>query len=641
MSVFGDQSLADTSLPRQYDLSQDVHINNLFQNSSTQQIQTQINDLTIDVSNKQGKYNLVQNSSILNIDNQTNNTNFIIPVNTWEKVRQLPGLNNLTIKNPGTDGKESIYIDNDNIRVFNHLAVNDLTNIRTRISHWANRPAIEISPYGNNDSDMIFGVKFNNSLMDDNSINNSKYGFAVFSDGGVHIRAKSNEQIIMQTSGLNINGRFRDINGNEISKIRFNNESILSADDLNNQNFKPSSINAQRSIFLGKTFNTNTFNLFDSIILGAGILANNFDTSHTVSNCIMLTTSKNIFQSINNSVIIDCNGDNDTQHIQQTSSYIIGYSNAFLGNNQKQVVLGSNNQIDNSNNNVYIGNDNKMFSDASLTNNKTIMIGNNNEMIKNSSSGFNDGCIVLGNENRVFNEQPNYEHGICIGSKNKMDYDNTTRTDINSFKGKQLFIGNNLEVRSNQFSQRIVNIGFDNKLSNAFINLKDYYILGCNWNNQYALLPIGDFYSTVLLGNPGEQTKATRIILGTQPQVDGGTPLLINSANEIVKQSSSLRYKKNVKDLAKVDLSGIKVKEYNYLNSDIKRFGMIAEEIHNTEFNNTIVYDKGKPDAINYIEWIPLILKYTQQLEKKHNMLLSKLKSKGIIEEIETYDLTE
>ena len=107
-----------------------------------------------------------------------------------------------------------------------------------------------------------------------------------------------------------------------------------------------------------------------------------------------------------------------------------------------------------------------------------------------------------------------------------------------------------------------------------------------------------------------------------------GTALVVTSANQVVKTSSSAKYKENIKevDIDSKKLFGLNPVSYNYKNSvDHTDFGLIAEEV--VQILPDLVYtnEDGDPESVKYNGLTVLLLHEIKKLREE----VDKLKNEG------------
>jgi hypothetical protein len=105
-----------------------------------------------------------------------------------------------------------------------------------------------------------------------------------------------------------------------------------------------------------------------------------------------------------------------------------------------------------------------------------------------------------------------------------------------------------------------------------------------------------------------------------------GTDLVVTAGGQIVKKSSSIQYKENVKNLAfdssKLDI--LRPVSYNYKLYDAPDIGLIAEEVDEV-YPELINYDKeGKPESVKYHSLSVMLLDEVNKLRKEVKILKEK-----------------
>ena len=105
-----------------------------------------------------------------------------------------------------------------------------------------------------------------------------------------------------------------------------------------------------------------------------------------------------------------------------------------------------------------------------------------------------------------------------------------------------------------------------------------------------------------------------------------GTALGIDGSNNVVKLSSSLRYKENVRLLSGdfTKILQLEPKSFNYKGSHSFDIGYIAEDFDSLGLKDLLIYDKeGRPDAIKYDR----ITVYLAEIIKQQQIDINALKS--------------
>jgi len=116
----------------------------------------------------------------------------------------------------------------------------------------------------------------------------------------------------------------------------------------------------------------------------------------------------------------------------------------------------------------------------------------------------------------------------------------------------------------------------------------------------------------------------------------GGTAVHTDSAGQLFRFTSSLRYKKEIIDYTKglSELLQIKPKSFKSINSKEgeKIFaGLIAEQIDEIGLTEFVEYnDEGQPDAVHYSAMTALLIKSIQELKSENDTLKSILQRNNI-----------
>ena len=153
----------------------------------------------------------------------------------------------------------------------------------------------------------------------------------------------------------------------------------------------------------------------------------------------------------------------------------------------------------------------------------------------------------------------------------------------------------------------------DNSWAGSFTGGKGLYVekeinVGATTGFQYEC-GIGDVCLTDdLIAEDELNVKGIARLKGTvwMPGIGsgGGTVLKRTSGNQIVLDSSSIRYKENVVDFKDnfYKILNIEPKIFNYKSDSTKTksIGYIAEEFDELGLNKLVVYSNGKPESISY-----------------------------------------
>jgi hypothetical protein len=148
-----------------------------------------------------------------------------------------------------------------------------------------------------------------------------------------------------------------------------------------------------------------------------------------------------------------------------------------------------------------------------------------------------------------------------------------------------------------------------------------------NINQGYALITEGNTYLNLSSGllyfgsivNDSANTSGIRI------KADG----------RITRDSSSIRYKKNIKNITDIEANRIlnlNVVTYNekiQKDNDVRMTGIVAEEVDTLGYKDFVAYnEKNQPDNLNYQQIFTSMLYVVQQLEKRITELETQLKNK-------------
>jgi hypothetical protein len=136
--------------------------------------------------------------------------------------------------------------------------------------------------------------------------------------------------------------------------------------------------------------------------------------------------------------------------------------------------------------------------------------------------------------------------------------------------------------------------------------------------------------NSIIIGNEISSTSDNEIILGNSSNnrfvcsaayssITPGNPLYVNSDGEIGYQSSSKRYKTNIKDMEDVSwLYDLRPVNFSYKTDSLnsKQYGLIAEEVVqvNPEF---VFYKDNKIEGVLYSNLITPLLKEAQKKNKE------------------------
>jgi hypothetical protein len=81
--------------------------------------------------------------------------------------------------------------------------------------------------------------------------------------------------------------------------------------------------------------------------------------------------------------------------------------------------------------------------------------------------------------------------------------------------------------------------------------------------------------------------------------------------------SSSIRYKKNVKNIESTEFFKLRPVSFNYEGFDGVHYGFIAEEVKDVLPELVIYNEQGQPESVKYHEMYALLLHEIQSLNKR------------------------
>jgi hypothetical protein len=308
-----------------------------------------------------------------------------------------------------------------------------------------------------------------------------------------------------------------------------------------------------------------------------------------------------------------------------TSSWTVGKNNVTLGNDidndsNNTVSIGNQNIVGaNSDNSIAIG----YLSNVVSNSNNSISIGNQvgvdgsnsiriGSLVSTSTSGYSaDDTIVIGKINTDTNERN--LGSIFLG--NVSIYQNQGTYAI--------AIGNNVALRnqgtgaicigsnSNGFSQGQHSIAIGRFINNGLINQPQYSLVLNATNTTLNATNQSSFY-----------VKPIRNV--------AGSPNLVydNTSGEITYDSSSIRYKSNVKNIEdEIDTSKIfELQAKSYLHNNTKnRIGFIAEEV--AEVSEYFMYrnENNEPEGLEYNQMLTCLIQECKKLKEELNNVNNRL----------------
>jgi len=175
-------------------------------------------------------------------------------------------------------------------------------------------------------------------------------------------------------------------------------------------------------------------------------------------------------------------------------------------------------------------------------------------------------------------------------------------------------------------------------ISNGFVNASNanmangalYYGEVGNDLSGYSLLDLRSgsaLTSKFSVDASGNTTLAGNLTIGAIPSA-GGTPLVVDEAGRIYKESSSTKYKTNIEDFTDDYKKILKLSpsRYQYLGRQEEEIGYLAENLDRMGLKTLVVYNAlGEPEGIKYdkipIYLIPIIKEQEEKLSSLFKLL--------------------
>jgi hypothetical protein len=104
----------------------------------------------------------------------------------------------------------------------------------------------------------------------------------------------------------------------------------------------------------------------------------------------------------------------------------------------------------------------------------------------------------------------------------------------------------------------------------------------------------------------------------------GNTAITGNCSAECYHTLSDVRYKKNIKNIKNINISDIKVYEYNLIGNEKKVYGVIAQDLLKIPSLKHMVDDENKNRiVVDYVQFIPILIADAQRIERKLTFISS------------------
>ena len=151
-------------------------------------------------------------------------------------------------------------------------------------------------------------------------------------------------------------------------------------------------------------------------------------------------------------------------------------------------------------------------------------------------------------------------------------------------------------------------------------------------SSNYALAVSNSVpYDLFLVRNDGLINTGTRSGSPYNNTSGAAANMVVNSQGTLERSTSSLKYKKEVRDYDKglsevIQMRPVYYKGIGESDGDKQYAGLIAEEINELGLTEFVVYaEDGSPDALAYQNMIALLTKAIQELSIEVNQLKAKL----------------
>ena len=241
----------------------------------------------------------------------------------------------------------------------------------------------------------------------------------------------------------------------------------------------------------------------------------------------------------------------------------------------------------------------------------------------NSIGAGDDFNVAVG-----YNSKAGYDYGVVVGATAEAKGDHATILGYNAeAKENGIAIGYNASASDNIDA---IAIGKD---SDTYGKYAISFGNGANAHGYYSIA-IGNQASTdasnysIAIGHDASSSNGN-IVLGTNNNYElyclaayngtaSGTALYVDADGQIGKQSSSLRYKKNITNMEDVSwIFNLRPVNFNYKKDspDKKQYGLIAEEV--VEVNPDFVFYKNDTiEGVSYSKFISPLIKAVQKQQQ-------------------------
>lgn len=380
-------------------------------------------------------------------------------------------------------------------------------------------------------------------------------------------------------------------------------------------------LTGDNNVIAGFSAAANATSAFNNVIIGSGASSNGVITGSLnviigddsgkeitsgIQNTLVGRQSGKSITLANNCTYIGGQSGRDTVSsinnvgvgVSSLQDCIVGGSNVALGTDALMTYIGATSDDDN----IAIGH-RTLQTVTQCTNN----VGIGSRSLRLNSSGSTDG-------------RGSFNIGLGVETLNKLNPTAIGESRDNIAIGYQA--GFNILTGSNNFFAGTLAASSLVAAESSNIIISSPGVVGDN--------------NTIRIGTSGagagQQNKCfVAGIRGITTGVADAVAVLIDSAGQLGTVSSSLRYKKEVRDMG-VDSNPImhlRPVTFKYKDDRSSRiqYGLIAEEVDRTMPNLVIYNDKGAPETIRYHEMPVLLLSELQKMERRITKLEHKLSS--------------
>lgn len=147
------------------------------------------------------------------------------------------------------------------------------------------------------------------------------------------------------------------------------------------------------------------------------------------------------------------------------------------------------------------------------------------------------------------------------------------------------------------------------------------------WDQTY-----GDVSGRLAVGFTGVVPSSVLHVSGAityvgRPSAGAGTTMVIDSNNILIEQTSSARFKENIRpyDKGLLEIEKLEPVYFNYKNDPALSAGLIAESLDDNGFDEFVIKDKeGLPYSLSYANMVVLLINAIKELKQEIEILKNK-----------------